>query len=181
MLEAGVGDYRQNLNLLLAAVGCVLLIACANVANLQLARALSRGKELAVRTAMGASRWRLMRLVLVESALLSLVGGAVGLLIAIWSLDAIHALSPPNSLRFQETRIDTLTLAFTTAIALLCGILVGVWPAWRVSRLASLSGVLHETGTRTGSDSAAGNAPAARSSSRRSRSLWFCSRSPASP
>ena len=154
LLETAVGDYRQNLNLLLAAVGCVLLIACANVANLQLARALSRGKELAVRTAMGASRWRLMRLVLVESALLSLAGGAVGLLIAIWSLDAIHALSPPNSLRFQETRIDGLTLAFTSMVALVCGILVGVWPAWRVSRLASLSGVLHETGTRTGSDSA---------------------------
>ncbi len=154
LLDAGVGDYRQNLHLLLAAVGCVLLIACANVANLQLARALARGKELAVRTAMGASRWRLMRLVLVESAVLSLVGGAVGLLIAIWSLDAIHALSPPNSLRFQETRIDLLTLGFTTVIALLCGIFVGVWPAWRVSRLASLSGVLHETGTRTGSDSA---------------------------
>ncbi len=154
LLDAGVGDYRQNLHLLLAAVGCVLLIACANVANLQLARALSRGKELAVRTAMGASRWRLMRLVLVESAVLSLAGAAIGLLIAIWSLDAIHALSPPNSLRFQETRIDLATLAFTAAIALLCGILVGVWPAWRVSRLASLSGVLHETGTRGGSDSA---------------------------
>lgn len=154
LLDAGVGDYRQNLHLLLAAVGCVLLIACANVANLQLARALSRGKELAVRTAMGASRWRLMRLVLVESAVLSLAGAAIGLLIAIWSLDAIHALSPPNSLRFQETRIDFATLAFTAAIALLCGILVGGWPAWRVSRLASLSGVLHETGTRGGSDSA---------------------------
>lgn len=154
LLDAGVGDYRQNLNLLLAAVGCVLLIACANVANLQLARALSRGKELAVRSAMGASRWRLMRLVLVESAALSLAGGAVGLLIAIWSLDAIHALSPANSLRFQETRIDLLTLGFTTAIALLSGIFVGVWPAWRVSRLASLSGVLHEAGTRGSSDSA---------------------------
>lgn len=102
---------------------------------------------------MGASRWRLMRLVLVESALLSLVGGAVGLLIAIWSLDAIHALSPPGSLRFQETEIDTLTLSFTTVTGLLCGILVGAWPTWRVSRLASLSGVLHETGTRGGSDS----------------------------
>ena len=85
---------------------------------------------------------------------LGLVGGAVGLLIGIWSLDAIHALSPPQSLRFQETRIDFLTLGFTMAIALLCGIIVGVWPAWRVSRLASLSGVLHEAGTRTGSDSA---------------------------
>ena len=75
------------------------------------------------------------------------------MLIAVWSLDAIHALSPPKSLRFQETRIDLVTLAFTMTIALLCGILVGVWPAWRVSRLASLSGVLHEAGTRSGSDS----------------------------
>jgi putative ABC transport system permease protein len=154
LLEAGVGDYRESLQLLLVAVGCVLLIACANVANLQLARALSRGKELAVRAAMGASRWRLMRILLVESTLLGAIGGAVGLLIGIWSLDAIHALSPPQSLRFQETRIDFLTLAFTTAIALVCGILVGVWPAWRVSRIASLSGVLHEAGTRTGSESA---------------------------
>ncbi len=154
LLDASVGDYRGNLNLLLVAVGCVLLIACANVANLQLARALSRGKELAVRTAMGASRWRLMRLLLVESALLGLVGGAVGLLIATWSLEGIHVLSPPQALRFQETRIDLVTLAFTMTIALLCGIVVGVWPAWRVSRLASLSGVLHETGTRGGSDSA---------------------------
>lgn len=154
LLEAGVEGYRESLQLLLIAVACVLLIACANVANLQLARALSRGKELAVRAAMGASRWRLMRILLVESTLLGVVGGAVGLLIAIWSLDAIHVLSPPQSLRFQETRIDFLTLGFTAAIALVCGILVGVWPAWRVSRMASLSGALHEAGTRTGSDSA---------------------------
>jgi putative ABC transport system permease protein len=153
LLETVVGDYRQNLHLLLVAVGCVLLIACANVTNLQLGRALARGKELAVRTAMGASRWRLMRLMLIESALLGLIGGMAGLLIAVWSLDAIHALSPPNVARFQETRLDILTLAFTAAIAVLCGILVGIWPAWRVSRLASLSGVLHEAGSRGGSDS----------------------------
>jgi putative ABC transport system permease protein len=153
LLETVVGDYRQNLHLLLVAVGCVLLIACANVTNLQLARALARGKELAVRTAMGASRWRLIRLMLIESGLLGLIGGMAGLLIAVWSLEAIHALSPPNVARFQETRLDILTLAFAAAIAALCGILVGIWPAWRVSRLASLSGVLHETGSRGGSDS----------------------------
>ena len=156
LLEASVGDDRKNLNLLLAAVGCVLLIACANVANLQLARARSRGKELAVRAAMGASRWRLMRLLLIESAILGLVGGAAGLLIAVWSLDAIHLLSPAQSLRFQETRIDLMTLSFAAAIAFFCGLLVGIWPAWRVSRLASLSGVVHETGTRGGSDSRQG-------------------------
>jgi putative ABC transport system permease protein len=152
LLESAVGDYRQNLHLLLVAVGCVLLIACANVTNLQLARALARGKELAVRAAMGASRWRLMRLMLIESAILGVVGGVAGLLIAVWSLDAIHALSPPNVVRFQETRLDFMTLGFTAATALVCGILVGVWPAWRVSRLASLSGVLHEAGSRGGSE-----------------------------
>ncbi len=154
LLEATVGDYRQSLHLLLAAVGCVLLIACANVANLQLARALARGKELAVRAAMGANRWRLMRLVLIESAVLGLVGGGAGVLIAVWSLDVIHALSPRNVMRFQETHLDFLTLGFALTTALLCGLLVGVWPAWRVSRLASLSGVLHEAGTRGGSDGA---------------------------
>ncbi|MBA3830552.1 MAG: ABC transporter permease [Chthoniobacterales bacterium] len=153
LLESVIGDYRQNLHLLLVAVGCVLLIACANVTNLQLARALARGKELAVRAAMGASRWRLMRLMLIESAILGVVGGLAGLLIALWSLDAIHALSPPNVSRFQETRLDFLTLGFATATALLCGILVGIWPAWRISRLVSLSGVLHEAGSRGGSDS----------------------------
>ncbi len=153
LLESSVGDYRQNLRLLLVAVGCVLLIACANVTNLQLARALARSKELAVRVALGASRWRLMRLMLIESAILGVIGGIAGLLIAVWSLDAIHALSPPNVARFQETRLDFITLGFTGAVALVCGILVGVWPAWRVSRLVSLSGVLHEAGSRGGSDS----------------------------
>ncbi len=153
LLESVVGDYRQNLHLMLVAVGCVLLIACANVTNLQLARALARGKELAVRAAMGASRWRLMRLMLIESAILGIVGGIAGLLIAVWSLDAIHALSPPNVSRFQETRLDFLTLCFSASVALLCGILVGIWPAWRVSRLVSLSGVLHEAGSRGGSES----------------------------
>jgi putative ABC transport system permease protein len=134
-------------------VSCVLLIACANVANLQLARALSRGKELAVRAALGASRWRLMRLLLIESTILGVTGGVAGLLIAVWSFDAIHILSPAHVVRFQETRLDLTTLGFAAAIAFACGLLVGIWPAWRVSRLASLSGVLHETGTRTGSDS----------------------------
>ena len=153
LLESSVGDYRTNLRLLLVAVGCVLLIACANVTNLQLARALGRGKELAVRAAMGASRWRLMRLMLIESLILGLIGGAAGLLIALWSLDAIHALSPPNVARFQQTHLDFLSLGFSAAIALVCGIVVGLWPAWRVSRMASLSGVLHEAGPRGGSES----------------------------
>lgn len=154
LLEAAVGDYRHALNLLLAAVSCVLLIACANVANLQLARALARSKELAVRAALGASRWRLARQLLTESSVLALAGGALGVILAIWSLDAIVALSPARVPRFHETRIDLHALAFTAAVALGSGLLVGVWPAWRISRTASLTNALHETGMRGGSDGA---------------------------
>ena len=152
LLESAVGNYRQALNLLLAAVACVLLIACANVANLQLARDLARSKELAVRAALGASRWRLARQLLTESTLLAFGGALLGVLFAIWSLDAILALSPSRVPRFHETRIDLPALLFTAAVALGCGLLVGLWPAWRISRTASLTNALHEAGTRGGSD-----------------------------
>ncbi len=153
MLESAVGHYRHSLGLLLGAVGCVLLIACANVANLQLARALARGKELAIRAALGASRWRLARQLLTESTLLAIFGGAAGVILAIWSLDGILALSPANVARFKETRIDPSALGFTALVALGAGILAGVWPAWKISRTAALSMVLHEVGTRGGSGS----------------------------
>ena len=153
LLEAGAGNYRQALSLILAAVGCVLLIACANVANLQLARDLSRSKELAVRAALGASRWRLARQLLAESGVLAVGGALLGVLFAIWSLDAILALSPAKVPRFQ-TRIDMSALLFTGIVALGSGFLVGIWPAWRISRLASSSIALHEAGSRGGSDSA---------------------------
>ncbi|MEO5720456.1 MAG: ABC transporter permease, partial [Chthoniobacterales bacterium] len=154
LLESAVGSYRHSLNLLLAAVGIVLLIACANVANLQLARAIARSKELAVRVALGASRWQLMRQMLTESVSLAVFGAVAGMLLAIWSLDAILALSPARVTRFQETRIDLLALFFTAAVAVGAGILVGIWPAWRVSKNAALSMVLHEAGTRGGSGGA---------------------------
>src|SRR2546423_9777033 len=145
LLESSVGQYRQSLYLLLGAVACVLLIACATVANLQLARMLARGKELAVRSALGASGWRLTRQVLTESAVLALLGALAGILLAIWSLDAILALSPASVPRFQETRIDLAALGFTIAVAIVSGVLVGIWPAWRISKSASLALALHES------------------------------------
>jgi putative ABC transport system permease protein len=152
LFETTVGDYRASLNLLLAAVLCVLLIACANVANLQLSRALARGREIAVRAALGASRWVIARQLLVESTLLALIGAAAGVLLTVWCMDAILALTPSKLPRFQEARIDFHVLAFTTFAALLAGVLVGVWPAWRISNNESISLALHEAGGRSASD-----------------------------
>jgi len=157
LLDSAVKDYKQGVSLLLAAVGCVLLIACANVANLQLARALGRERELAVRAALGASRRQLAKQVFIESAILAGFGAIAGILLALWGLDAIRAISPAGSAsfapsdvtRFQEANLDFKVLAFTAAVAIGTSLLVGLWPALRVSRSASLSLSLHEGGRGT--------------------------------
>jgi putative ABC transport system permease protein len=148
LLEFSVGEYRSLLAVLLAAIACVFLIACANVANLQLARGLARRKELAVRAALGASRWDLARQMLMESGVVALLGGICAVLIALWSLDTIHTLVPPNVPRFQETNIDAVVLGITTIISVLAGLLVGMWPAFRVSNTSSVASELHEEAAR---------------------------------
>lgn len=122
-------DLRRSLYVLQVAVGFVLLIACANIANLLLTKAAAREKEMAVRFALGASRWRIIRQTLSESILLSVFGGAVGLLLAFWGLRLVSYLAPRQVHGFHELEIDPLVIAFTAGVTLAAGILFGLAPA----------------------------------------------------
>ena len=143
-----VGDTNKLLWLLLGAVTFVLLIGCANVANLLLASGASRHKEMAIRAALGASRWRVIRQLFTESTILALTGGVVGLLIAFWGLAAITKLLPTDFPRLNEIHIDLRVLGFTFAASMLTGILFGLVPALQVSR-PDVQEAIRETGRGT--------------------------------
>jgi len=145
--ESLVGNLRTSLLILLGAVAFVLLIACANVANLLLARAIYRQKEIAVRTALGASRMRIVRQLLTESTLLSLVSGVVGFTLSLGLIKLLITISPPNTPRVEEIRIDLRVFSVTLAVAVIAGLLFGLFPALQTSR-PNVNETLKDSGQR---------------------------------
>jgi predicted permease len=136
-----VGDYRSRLYVLLAAVSVVLLIACGNVANLLLARGAARGREIALRTALGAGQGRIVRQLLTESLVLALAATGIGLLLAAWGINAVVAASPADVPRLEQAHIDPVALGFAVAIALASSVLCGLAPALRLARTDVQSGL----------------------------------------
>jgi putative ABC transport system permease protein len=133
LLNNLVGKYRTNLGLLLGAVGLVLLIACANLANLFAARGAARAREFAIHAAVGATRGQIIKKLLSESFLIALLGGAFGFLFAVWLRSGLMALSPGDVSRFQQISFDLPVLGFTFLVVSLTTVLFGLWPAWQAS------------------------------------------------
>src|SRR2546430_771970 len=142
-MSSMVGSTRSALFMLCAMAGCVLLVACVNVANLLLARSLSRSREISIRAALGAGRWQIIKQLLAESVLLGAMGGLAGLLIAVWGIDSLKAFLPSIP-RIDEISPDPRVLAFTGVVSLGVGIFAGLLPAWRASH-PNLAGWLNES------------------------------------